>query len=41
MDVGVVAGVFDKSFFDMDAERVDDGFIGSGQGEDGFCDGAI
>ena len=41
MDVGVVAGVFDKSFFDIDAERVDDGFIGPGQSEDGFCDRAV
>ena len=41
MDVGVVAGVFDKSFCDVDAERVYDGFVRSGQGKDGFCDGAV
>ena len=41
MDVGVVAGVFDEPFFDMDAERVDDGFVWSSQGEGGFCDRAV
>ena len=36
-----MTSVFDEALFDVDAEGVDDGFVGSSQGEDCFCDGAI
>ena len=41
MNMGVVTSVFDEPLFDMDAERVDGGFVWPSQGEGGFCDGAV